>query len=213
MTRQAYNAWVYSGSISQASTTCQIKLTDTKGQTLTSNTGVISSWTATSIDFGKNFANPAGTIYTQSAESTTPDKTPMITITVVVVGVVVLLLVVALIWTLRSKKRRESVAYRSDSVALPNTNTKETAPSTDASLVVQPSALDASADKPRENFEDTRQQLAQAVEAATQQQGDSEWEQRKDENDRTYFYNNKTGVTQWENPDDVVTETPVETTA
>jgi hypothetical protein len=201
MTRQSYNAWIYSGSISQTSTTCQIKITDSKGQTLTSKTGVISSWTATSIDFGANFANPAGTIYTSPETVAEPDKTPIITITVVVVGVVVLLLVIALIWTLRSKKRRESVAYRSESVAVPNSAPTDTNTSTE--LVVAPSttALDASADKPRENFEDTRQQLAQAVEVATAQQPD--WEQRTDENGHNYFYNNQTGVTQWENPDGV----------
>jgi len=207
MTQQSYGAWVYSATLPTAtSTSCSIQITDSNGQVLTSSAGVISSWSATSINFGTNFKNPVGTSTTASDTTGNTPQAPVVEITVpVVIGVVVLLLI-ALFLTLRKKDRRDSAIYHGESVAIPAQAPTESGAGTE--LVVATSTTPTTTtEAPRETFEESRQQLAEAVQLAAQsqeeQQPPSDWEQRKDENGATYYYNSKTGVSQWETPEPV----------
>jgi len=130
----------------------------------------------------------------------------------IIVGVIVIaILIVAAILTLRYKARSrgQSVGqYARDSVVKQPEPTEtvplEALPAQDVSAQDVSAQEKVPAEKPMENLMEPTSSLSTEAPLAEPRTSNSEWERRTDLNNGTNFwYNNSTGVSQWETPDGV----------
>jgi len=216
------DGWAFSATGNGFVVPLSVRVTDDNGavQTLT---GVITKIGDNLISASTvNYKNPAGTA--SETVSSPKDDFMKQNIYIVIAVILIAILLVALFLVLRNRARsrgttmsgyiRESIAPQkagsSEDLALAP---KSFQPISSQSDLGSPSSPTSQEGVPT-NFDELKAEPASPEPEPASSEPEpaapispSEWETRKDESGQPYYYNNSTGVSQWETPDSLQTQT------
>jgi len=131
------------------------------------------------------------------AEVSTPDNNAWIYSIVGVVGILVLIAIVIITLRIRLRRKRAN-SYARESIA----QEKSPEQATPIALATASSVTELDVDSPIQLTLST--ETPATVTATNSPSTDSEWKLQSDSNGKEYYYNNTTGVSQWENPETTV---------